>query len=340
MTTGTIDVSRSVQTDEFFHKSWDGADGKYTAGHVDKWNPYSMHLVMESFQYGQTLNAASTISNNVLMSWDTSDELQLQSKIVEAVKGHQFNLAVNLAQADQLIEMVSTTVQKFGRSLLALKRGDVATAARQLGIRRHVSKLHSKDISGRWLELQYGWLPSLSDTYEAAKAFEALSNGRKARIVVAHGKKQKIDRSAAPSLYSSEGVHFLVKKVIIELDEEISLARSLGLTDPLSVLWEITPYSFVADWFLPIGTYLSNLNVIPKLSGRFCSTLFSRWDTRFTLAKSPAYIGTRRWGHGRDVTRVISSSLTTQTPSFVNPITALSLRRIASSVALFHQAIK
>jgi len=30
----------------------------------------------------------------------------------------------------------------------------------------------------------------------------------------------------------------------------------LHLNDPLSVAWEVMPWSFVADWFLPIGDYL------------------------------------------------------------------------------------
>jgi hypothetical protein len=34
-----------------------------------------------------------------------------------------------------------------------------------------------------------------------------------------------------------------------------------GLVNPFEVAWEIVPFSFVADWFLPIGRYLSALDV-------------------------------------------------------------------------------
>lgn len=38
------------------------------------------------------------------------------------------------------------------------------------------------------------------------------------------------------------------------------MSRALyGFDKPLGVAWEATPFSFVADWFFPIGDYLKNL---------------------------------------------------------------------------------
>lgn len=40
-----------------------------------------------------------------------------------------------------------------------------------------------------------------------------------------------------------------------------AMGRSLyGWDRPLDTLWEATPFSFVADWFLPVGAYLHGLN--------------------------------------------------------------------------------
>lgn len=47
-----------------------------------------------------------------------------------------------------------------------------------------------------------------------------------------------------------------------ELDSSAGIAAAAALTGfdrPLSILWEMTPFSFVADWFLPIGDTLANL---------------------------------------------------------------------------------
>jgi hypothetical protein len=122
------------------------------------------------------------------------------------------------------------------------------------------------------------------------------------------------------------------------MEEELSFGRSLGLTDPLSVVWEIIPYSFVVDWFLPVGTYLENLNVIPKLKGKFLTTLYQRTECAFTSATSPVWRGARRQSLQIKVRRVVSTGLTTQLPTFVNPIDALSPKRIANAISLCHQA--
>jgi hypothetical protein len=33
-----------------------------------------------------------------------------------------------------------------------------------------------------------------------------------------------------------------------------------GITNPASLTWELLPWSFVADWFIPIGPYLESLD--------------------------------------------------------------------------------
>lgn len=43
-------------------------------------------------------------------------------------------------------------------------------------------------------------------------------------------------------------------------------AQSLGLLDPLTLAWELIPFSFVVDWFLPVGTYLSQLTALNGLT--------------------------------------------------------------------------
>jgi len=332
-----------------FIKVWSGSDGKYETvdGKVRvKWNNYTLDLAKESIQLPAgpiqvtASSGAPELTDSGCLPWTGSSESRLQSKLVQAVKGHEFNLAVNLAQSHQLVDMVVGNVRKFSLSLRALRHGDVATAARQLGINNHVSKLKSKDISGRWLELQYGWLPSISDAYEAGKAYEAITKKRTSRITVAHSEpKYLYEGSASPSNYLAPGVAQVSKKIIYEMSEEISSPRSLGLMDPLSVIWEIIPYSFVIDWFLPIGNYLENLAVIPFLEGRFCSVLFQRNFASISAGLTPDYIGCRRVYHRTKLNREVSFGLSTQLPSFNSPIVALSARRIFNAIALGHQRL-
>jgi hypothetical protein len=42
-------------------------------------------------------------------------------------------------------------------------------------------------------------------------------------------------------------------------------ANRLGLTDPVSLLWEVIPYSFVIDWFVNVGDFLHATGTISGL---------------------------------------------------------------------------
>ena len=338
MTTGTIYVpATSPNVNYWFYRNWNGGNGKYLSDGRDKWNNYTLYHLMESDQIGQTTYEASTVSGPYY-TWTSADEMRLQSKLVKKVKGSDFNLAVNLAQGHQVVNMCASTIRHLARSLVQLKHGNISSAFRELGVTGSVVPLKSKDISGRWLEMQYGWLPLISDSFEAAKAFEALSMGRKSRIVATEKVERPVNLSASPGNYESKGNTTIIKRIVYEMEEELSFGRSLGLTDPASVLWEILPYSFVIDWFLPIGTYLENLNVIPSLKGRFLTTTYQKTETRFTAALNPLWSGTRRHGHIIELTRTSALGLSTQLPKFVHPFDALTPRRIANAVSLCHQA--
>jgi hypothetical protein len=63
---------------------------------------------------------------------------------------------------------------------------------------------------------------------------------------------------------------------------------SLGLTNPLELIWERIPYSFVVDWFLPIGGWLSTLDADFGWTHRAtCSTAFTRVKAQGTPYANP-----------------------------------------------------
>lgn len=271
-----------------FYKTWDGANGKYevtTGGKKrSRWNPFNRKWL--SRQRNSNVWTCTKVTGGTYTVTVTSDVfmgpfspsfpgnlvLEAQSRLVEQIKGHSFNLAVNAAQSGQLVDMVVHNLGAIGRSFLALRHGDFATAARQLGATPKASRLKPSDVSGRWLELQYGWLPALSDTYEAAKAYERITKGERTNHYRASASSKTTYETAGSPFYTAPlGVKQKVS-IHAELYESLSAARSLGLLDPLSVAWEIIPYSFVVDWFIPIGTYLSTLAIAPHLTGRFMMT--------------------------------------------------------------------
>jgi hypothetical protein len=355
MTTGSISFGHGYPTfGESTHKVWSGADGKYEirGGVVAlKRNFYSLQLSHQSVQIGNTTSPVGGNGSASLTRWTTSDELKLQSKLVKAIKTHDFNLAVNIAQGKMTLDLAVSNVRKIGRALIFLKHGRFAQAAEELGATRPPkSRKKQWDIGGKWLELQYGWLPLLSDTAAAAEAYASTQVSRQSIIKVS-GKHQypEEDFSNSPFLYDYPGTLVAHKRYVCELREQISTSRSLGLFDPLSVAWEIIPYSFVVDWFLPIGTYFENLAILPFLDASVMATTFVRYSARMGKVnfdpgpihgEPPWYQGARRIEYAIALERVLLDSIPVQRPTFRSIPTALSPRRLFSAVALVHQRLR
>lgn len=343
--------SSIISTNRLFHNSWaSGSDGKYETVNGQqrlKWNNYDMINHREVRTPGRTplyvgdqwfscTVAAGTI-------FTANDYLTLQSRLSESVKGHQFNLAVSAAQGKQTVNMVVNAAHSIGGALRDLRRGRFESAARRLGVNQRPSKLSEKDVAGRWLELQYGWLPLMSDVYEASKAYEALTKGpRIDRVSVSLTREGVFDSSSSKLNWSCKGTVKEKWRLIYEMTEQLSAGRSLGLTDPLSVAWEIIPYSFVVDWFIPIGTYLENLNTIPKLSGRFLTTKTRRFQGS-ALSVNPAYKWTTKptsFNSQFYLERRVSTSLSVPKPSFETFEDAMSPKRIWNAIALVTQRLR
>jgi hypothetical protein len=293
-----------VASPQASYKTWSGLNGKtevFSGSLRTKWNPYSMEArsllgsaapivlrgkgspgtayagkdVTWNFGGGRTLIGRLGLNNSI----DSYLQNQAFQKLLSRIKGHDFDLGVNIGQMGQTVNLLAGTLGSLGRAALALKRGDFASAARQLGARPRPSKLEAKDVSGRWLELQYGWLPLISDSFEAAKAFEEISNGPRRTTFKASVSQPLLEElSISAANFSCVVKGRKSRRLQYEMYEEMSANRQLGLYDPMSIAWELTPWSFVVDWFVPVGTYLDNLNQIPHLSGRWLINDYCKYE--------------------------------------------------------------
>lgn len=189
-------------------------------------------------------------------------------KLLDQLKGDGTNLANMLGERKQLENQIVTTMRRLGNTALALKRRDLKAATRYLfGDGRKAVRLKGKVVADWWLELQYGWKPLLSDVYglvteshkrEASRvmAFRASSSQQ---IGFQSGQSWAIDPLGknCSTVVSQARAKYVV---MASPDGILSAPASLGFTNPLEVAWEVTPWSFVVDWFLPIGSYLDQLS--------------------------------------------------------------------------------
>lgn len=367
MTTGTWNVGNPTTSLYHSMKSWSGTDGR------GKENPYEMTARTYKRSFAQSRGVWDLISNpppvygwrcipsynnrspncDIWQStgWSTNEEIALLLKLAGQIRGHQFHLGVFAATAPQAYNQAISTVTNIGRSMVHLKRGNIPQALRTLGLtpgQRKVSQiqnLRSKDISSAWLAMQYGWLPTVSDAFEAAKAFEKLNEKRATTYTATHTKRRSYNSSASPSLYSCAAVGDVSVRLKYRLEEQLTAERELGLTDPVSIAWELLPWSFVVDWFLPVGDYFEALNLIPKLKGSWVrSDRYRHTGTGPSAVKQSADIACGGYGSVQQSTiwlgRTVGTTLSVPLPTFIPPQEAMSAARIKNAIALIHQKLR
>lgn len=201
-----------------------------------------------------------------LQDWTSNDDLSLYSRLQEKVRGHEFNALVSSGEARQSLEMIGHSARTLFDGLRALRRGDFNrlrqcfTKGRVRGTSRRYTDRELQDV---WLEYEFGWRPLINDVYEASSAFYALSNRPLSKTYKA---RFRVYGSAMVGTKVIPSKCFISKEVRLTLKEDYSVSDSLGLTSPAEVAWELLPYSFVADWVIPVGTYLKVRNFMNNVS--------------------------------------------------------------------------
>lgn len=178
--------------------------------------------------------------------------------------------AVSFAEKQKTIDMVTSTASRIARSLSALRQGRLKEAFGFLSNEQYNPKISkrfngykaskNKDIENNWLAYQYGWQPLVQEVYGSMISFHTENP-----TFWVHGRYEaEFNAQYLSSVvgYTVEGlskrrVHY---KALCSYQPSVLKLHELGLLNPAGIAWELVPYSFVIDWFLPIGDYFSSLS--------------------------------------------------------------------------------
>lgn len=198
---------------------------------------------------------------------------RLNTKALLKLKNESVNLSQAFVERGQTVSLVAENLQRLRYAVKAVRRLDADAALRALGARgkRH----NAKSPFELWLEIQYGWKPLLSDCHGAVKALSDREHQRDEYRTTVKSTYRMDDNvtSVLPDYQCNSWPKVRARKerIIhhkgwIRLDYVkndntlLPTVSALGLTNPLELVWEELPFSFVVDWFLPIGSYLSTFD--------------------------------------------------------------------------------
>ncbi len=302
---------------------------------------YKTPFTGPNFKTGTALSCFGGIETpNVLLT--ANDELQLINSLYEQVAGSDFNLAVTLVETRETLDTIANGAIKIARALQFARKLDVVGVAKALGVKprgKYNNRNHGYTATSLWLEHRYGWMPILQDTYSAAKLLAVQLNMPQSKRYTSRIKRQASLSAPAHGYWKyGTNVRVIRKQIVAYISEQPSTLELTGLLNPLAVAWEAVPFSFVADWFLPVGNYLQARGAASVLKGTFVTTTFET-TTQEGLFSGNFYTIENGQNYGSvsaTVTRTVSNSLNVPLPSFVPFSKAISWKRAVSALSLLN----
>lgn len=295
--------------------------------------------------WGTLTSCWGGISGTFSDPWTSNDTIALLGKLRNKVAGSEFNLGVFLAEAPQAIKMIAETATKIDRAYRAARRGNFSRAAAILTKGSKLPRPKDKVVANNWLELQYGWLPLLQDAEASAQFLAHMHEHPQQSVVRARLRRvypTSDVKTGSPSNVAPLRVErFAIRNIKAILREKDTLALS-GLTDPLSVVWEKLPYSFVIDWFIPIGNWLQARTLGSALSGTFVVS-HKYWTTvdglklLSTYGRTPVSGFDGYYYNRGGFSRTVSTTLEVPVPGLKRLSDVPSWRRMANAVSLLLQ---
>lgn len=217
----------------------------YPAGTVlawEEWGSGYAYVVEGSFS-GSLGMPFTTPTSRRDVAWNKA-----LAKFYDSIRQSERNLLVTLGETPESVQMF--------KSFLA------GIASVKTGVRKALRR-PDLALSGAWLVNQYGIQPAMADIYQWVdycrdKATHSLQPV-KARASVRTS--ADYNRTSWPPVWASATLNERVEvkaRYRVSNPELFEISRITSL-NPIALAWELTPLSFVWDWFIDIGGYLQSL---------------------------------------------------------------------------------
>jgi len=217
---------------------------------------------------------------------DQALDNQAVSRLNESVSSQRdvaVNWAVNAFEAEKSVKMIHDRAKTIVNTLRNLRKGRFKRAYNILFLGKSDRKTQHRlaalrrtkdNAASLWLEWTYGWSPLMGDIHTAINDYQ---KAKREYYIRARG--VAVDRSTQTIQTASSfgGGDFsprvaynisIQREALVKYTSVYSLSTrssskllASGLVqNPLSVAWELVPFSFVADWFINVGDVLYDLS--------------------------------------------------------------------------------
>lgn len=193
---------------------------------------------------------------NLMPSWLSPSA---RTRVLSKLTAQDVNVGNLLGELPSSLRMIGSHSIAVLRAYRALRRGNYSQIPKLLGVRK------VKDLPGSaadvWFAYKFGWEPLITDTYNLHSAVMKQLNRPAFTRVKAVSTTESSDLATVWKVTKGNLLFGVEVGVAYKVDNEfLAGLNGLGLTNPVSIAWELLPLSFVVDWFIPIGSFLEALS--------------------------------------------------------------------------------
>lgn len=156
-----------------------------------------------------------------------------------------------------------------------------------------------REVSGLLLAVRYGWAPLMGTISGAAEVLSGDTTEDPPVRIKRSGKRQGsryVWSDDNGGMCGEDGIFsqsVTIAGTAVVSNPDLLLANKLGLVNPQYWAWDATPWSFIVDWWLPVGKFLNSFTATVGLSFLDASVTRGRyWNGTLTGAK---WINTDPW---------------------------------------------
>jgi hypothetical protein len=195
------------------------------------------------------------------------------NRFYDAAKRSNFSAAITIGEAPKTFELIADTALRFVKLYRGIRKGSFENIRDALGFginqsyARRLNKIGKRGLSASsvrnqtanaadlFLEIKYGWRPLLQDIQNLTEALQLKWDEDDSDILI----RGSGTAEGSGSVYNWEGTYKNRSKITAYFRVFNQGSRnidSFGLADLGGVAWELIPFSFVVDWFVPVGDWI------------------------------------------------------------------------------------
>lgn len=265
MTTGE-QISGKQGKGAYRYRQWQGGDrpipGEHSYTYAIRESYYPVCQYAYSFMPNYWMDGSMLTFSPLLPQSYVDHTVNLTNCATNKIGGDliqsKFNAGVFAGEFRESYHMICDIVHAIARSIAYAKRGRWDKAMNVLTLAGPNPQSFTGVGANNYMMWHFGILPLLNDVKAAYEYL--LHNYRKVKRVRRHCRYKDVQYKSSNFVTWTWEINALVEiRGDVEMIE-LSEADRLGLNDLASVAWELTKLSWLVDWLLPIGNFLSAVN--------------------------------------------------------------------------------